>query len=78
MIQYTIEQELAEISKTGSTAKRLTVTSWNGNPGKLDLRVWRTDADGNQQPGKGITMTEAEAAAVAEAITEFLEQKREI
>lgn len=74
MIQYEVKQTLAEISKTGSTAKRLTVTSWNGNPGKLDLRVWRTDADGNQQPGKGVTMTEAEAAAVADAIKEFLEQ----
>lgn len=74
MIEYTIEKTLAEISKTGSTAKRLTLTSWNGKPAKIDLRVWRTDENGSQQPGKGITLTETEAAKVADAINEYRAQ----
>jgi len=77
LITYTVEKTLAEISTSGSTAKRLTVTSWNGNPGKLDLRVWREDANGNQQPGKGVTLTPTEAAAVARAISDYLEKTAE-
>ena len=55
MITYQTERTLAEISSTGSSAKRLTVTSWNGNPAKLDLRIWRTDEE-PAKPGKGITL----------------------
>ena len=36
-MKCTIEREVAEISKTGSSAKRLTVASWNDGPAKLDL-----------------------------------------
>lgn len=38
-MQYEVKKTIAEISSTGSTAKRLTLTSWNGNPAKLDLRI---------------------------------------
>lgn len=77
MIQYTTEKTLAEISSTGSTAKRITLTSWNGRPAKLDLRVWRTDENGNQQPGKGITLTDTEAAAAADALSEYLKNRKD-
>lgn len=68
---YTIEKQLATIGSTGSAAKRLTVTSWNGNPAKLDLRTWRT-VDGAEQPGKGLTLTTTEAAALADALNDYL------
>lgn len=71
-MQYEVKKTIAEISSTGSTAKRLTLTSWNGNPAKLDLRIWRTDGNGDSQPGKGVTLTEDEAAAVAAAISDYL------
>lgn len=71
-MQYKVEKTIAEISSAGSTAKRLTLTSWNGNPAKLDLRIWRTDGKGDSQPGKGVTLTEDEAAAVAAAISDYL------
>lgn len=71
-MQYEVEKTIAEISSTGSTAKRLTLTSWNGNPAKLDLRTWRTDGNGDSQPGKRVTLTEDEAAAVAAAISDYL------
>lgn len=71
-MQYEVEKTIAEISASSSTAKRLTLTSWNGNPAKLDLRIWRTDGNGDSQPGKGVTLTEEEAAAVAAAISDYL------
>ncbi len=71
MITYQTERTLAEISSTGSSAKRLTVTSWNGNPAKLDLRIWRTDEE-PAKPGKGITLTDAEAKILADALNGYL------
>lgn len=71
MIKYQTERLIAEISSTGSSAKRLTVTSWNGNPAKLDLRIWRTD-EPEPKPGKGITLTDAEAKALVAALNSYL------
>ena len=71
MITHQIEKTIAEIGSTGSTAKRLTLTSWNGNPAKLDLRIWRTDEE-PPKPGRGLTMTEEEAQALADALTAYL------
>ena len=72
MIDFRTEKQLAEISSTGSSAKRLTVTSWNGNPEKLDLRIWRTDEE-PAKPGKGITLTDEEAKTLAAALNAYLE-----
>lgn len=72
MILWNTEKTLADISSSGSTAKRLTITSWNGRPAKLDLRTWRTDENGQQQPGKGLTLTDTEAATLAQAIVAYL------
>ena len=68
MVSFTVEREIAELSTSGSTSKRLTVTDY---PAKLDLRVWR-DVGGEMLPGKGITLTEDEAEALAAALTEYL------
>lgn len=38
-MEYKIERIIGEISKTTSTSKMLTLTSWNGKLAKLDLRV---------------------------------------
>ena len=72
MIDFRTEKQVAEISSTGSSAKRLTVTSWNGNPAKLDLRIWRTDEE-PAKPGKGITLTDEEAKTLAAALNAYLE-----
>lgn len=71
MFNYTVEKTIATIGSSGNSEKRLTVTSWNGNPAKLDLRTWRT-VDGEQTPGKGMTLTNSEAAALCEALAEYL------
>ena len=71
MITYQTETILAELSTTsGGSAKRLTLTSWNNNPAKLDLRVWRT-VDGEEQPGRGVTMTTEEASILLTALTDY-------
>lgn len=72
MFQYTIERTLAELSSAGGNAKLLTVTAWNGRPGKLDLRTWR-EVDGEQQPGRGVTLTDEEAEALHAALAEYLQ-----
>lgn len=72
MILWNTETTLAEVGSSGSTAKKLTLTSWNGRPAKLDLRTWRTDENGQQQPGKGLTLTDTEAAALAQALAAYL------
>lgn len=68
------ERVLAELSSTATSSKRLTLTGWNDKPAKLDLRVWRTDAD-ELKAGKGITLTDAEARTLADALTEYLANK---
>lgn len=65
MITHKIERTIAEISRTDRGIKRLTLTSWNGNPAKLDLRIWVIDEAGQEKPGRGITLSEAEALTLA-------------
>lgn len=70
MITHKVEETLAELSSTGSSAKRICLVSWNGNPAKLDLRVWRT-IDGETKPGKGLTLTDEEAETLLTALTDY-------
>ena len=70
-MNYEIKKTIAELNKTATTAKRLTLTSWNGKPAKLDLRTWITDEE-PPAPGKGITFTNAEAQTLADAIQAHL------
>ena len=70
MITHKVEETLAELSSTGSSAKRICLVSWNGNPAKLDLRVWRT-VDGETKPGKGLTLTDEEAETLLTALTDY-------
>ena len=74
MVKYEIEQELAEISSTNTTATRLALVKWGDNPAKLDLRVWRTDT-GN--PNKGITLTNEEAQTLLDALADYLGQQQD-
>lgn len=71
MVDYSVEKELAELSSSGSTRKRLTLTSWGGRSAKLDLRTWRT-VQGDEIPAKGLTLTDEEAWALETALAEYL------
>ena len=71
MIEFKTERIIAEISSTGISAKRLTVTKWGSYPAKLDLRIWRTDEE-PPKPSKGITLDREEAEALAAALNKYL------
>ena len=49
--------------------KELNMVSWGGRAPKLDVRDW---APGHEKMGKGVTLTESEAAALAELLVPAL------
>ena len=69
-IQFNIEKHFGVISSEKSGwQKELNMVSWNGRPAKLDIRDWSPD---HQKMGKGITLNEGEAAALAELLVTAL------
>lgn len=70
---YKTDKIIAEIGNAGSVSKRLTLTAWNGNPARLDLRLWITTESGQLQPGKGITLSDTEARELQAALTKYFE-----
>lgn len=47
--------------------KEINLISWNGTEPKYDIRNWHP---GREKSGKGITLTEAEAVALMDALKE--------
>lgn len=45
--------------------KELNLVSWNGRPPKLDIRDWAPE---HEKMGKGVTLTETEAAQLVELL----------
>ena len=72
---YAVIKTLATLSENDSYAKRLRIVTWRGSPGKLDLRSWRKQLDGEELPGKGMTLTLREARVLADTLTEYLEKE---
>lgn len=70
--KFEIKRELATLSGKDSISKKVTLTSWNDAPAKIDVRAWRTTSEG-LKAGKGITLTNEEAAILAEALTAYTE-----
>lgn len=56
---YEIKQHLGILSKNEKSGwrKEVTLTSWNGNPAKIDIRDWNEDYS---KAGKGITFRDEE------------------
>ena len=72
MIGHKVERVLATLSEAGDRVKRLTVTRWGDNPGKLDLRTWGIPENGEMIPYKGVTLNEEEAETLVDALTDYL------
>lgn len=69
-IQYEIVKEIAVLSKNDSGyTKEINLISWNGKESKYDIRSFSPDRD---KCGKGITLTEAEAKSLLEALRKQL------
>lgn len=73
MLVFNIEKHIAEIGSTAHAVKQLNLVSWNKAPARLDLRGWREDDDGEMKPNKGITLTDAEARNLYNALGEYLQ-----
>ena len=52
--------------------KELNLVSWNGRTPKLDIRDW---APGREKMGKGVTLTQAEAAELVKLLNLALEKQ---
>ena len=62
-INYEIIEEIGLLSENKrGWQKQLNLVSWNGAAPKYDLRDW---APGREKMGKGITLSEEEARALA-------------
>ena len=65
-IQYEIKKEIAVLSKSDSGyTKEINFISWNEKEPKYDIRSFSPN---REKCGKGITLTESEAAALLEAL----------
>ena len=70
-IKYEVKKVLGSLDSDSTMPKELRIISWNGNPEKYDLRSWRTDKDGNEVCGKGLTMDYEELASLYEILKEI-------
>ncbi|BES63925.1 YdbC family protein [Gottschalkiaceae bacterium SANA] len=55
--KYEIVEHVVVLSEKGDWTKELNIVSWNGRPGKYDLRDWNHE-EGKMR--KGITITNEE------------------
>lgn len=72
-IKYEIKKVLGSLDSDSTMPKELRIISWNGNPEKYDLRSWKTNKDGEEVCGKGITMDTEELASLYEILKGIFE-----
>ncbi|MDR3364568.1 MAG: hypothetical protein LBS91_06445 [Clostridiales Family XIII bacterium] len=64
--EYEKQATVALLSEDGSgNRKELCIVAWNGNPPKYDVRIW---VNGGEKPGRGVTLTDSEAALLRGAL----------
>jgi hypothetical protein len=74
-IKFDIVKHFGVISEEkGGWKKELNLVSWNSRTPKLDIRDW---APGREKMGKGVTLTEGEAAQLAELLVFALAKPEE-
>ena len=69
-IQFDVVKHFGVISQEKSGwQKELNMVSWNGRTPKLDIRDWAPE---RKKMGKGVTLTEDEAAALKDLLSKAL------
>lgn len=69
---FQIERVLCTLGgKDTSLPKIAALVSWGGRPPKIDVRTWIIEGE-DRRPGKGITLTDSEAAALRDALDAYL------
>lgn len=56
------------MERNGGYSLELRYVSWNGKDPKYDIRPWKTNDDGNEICGKGITLSGEELEKLGEII----------
>lgn len=70
---YEVKQALGNLNENGTV--RLNVASWNGREAKIDIRnFWKDKETGEMKPGKGISLTNDEAKALVDLLTEYMNE----
>ena len=73
--EFDVVKHIGVISEgKGGWKKELNLVSWSGRAPKLDVRDW---APNHEKMGKGVTLTNEEAAALAELLVTALAPKAE-
>ena len=73
--EFEVVKHIGVISEgKGGWKKELNLVSWSGRPPKLDIRDW---APNHEKMGKGVTLTNEEAAAVAELLVTALATQKD-
>ena len=69
---YEIKKRLGILGQNGDKTLELNLISYNGAKPKFDLRRWDRSGGGEKML-KGLTMTNEEAEALYEALTDYAE-----
>ncbi len=69
-IEFSIVNHLGKLAEgRGGWIKELNKVSWNGRPAKYDIREWSPD---HQKMGKGVTLSDEEAATLYQLLAKDL------
>lgn len=74
-IKYEVKEKIGVLDSDSTMPKELRIISWNGGNDKYDLRSWRTDKEGNEVCGKGLTMDREEIYSLYEILKELFTEK---
>ncbi|MGX7091881.1 YdbC family protein [Hutsoniella sourekii] len=67
--EFNVEEAYAELSTNAKGwSKQLTKVSWNGRPGKYDIRDWAPDYS---KMGKGVTFTPEELKVLRDTLNKM-------
>lgn len=72
-IKYEVKKVIGTLDSDSTMPKELRIIKWGDNDEKYDLRGWRTDKNGNEVCGKGITMDAEELASLYEILKGIFE-----
>lgn len=72
-IKYEVKEEVATVCESNGWELKIRLMSWNGKEEKYDIRKWKTNEDGEERCGKGISLTSEEIEALTDALIKVKE-----
>ena len=71
--EYKVLEDYGVISVKGSWALKLRYVQWGDRSPKYDLRTWKTNDDGSEECGKGMTFTGEEMEELQKLLNQIAE-----